>query len=29
MDSTIVLILFLAGWFILNRWILPRMGVNT
>lgn len=25
----IVLVLFLGGWFALNRWILPRFGVPT
>ena len=24
-----IVVLFLAGWFALQRWILPRLGVPT
>ncbi len=24
-----ILLAFLAGWFVLNRWILPRAGIPT
>ena len=24
-----VLAAFVAGWFVLNRWVLPSMGVST
>ena len=29
MKSIFILIGIVAGWFILNRWILPRFGVET
>ncbi len=29
MDDVTTIIAVLAGWFILQRWILPRMGVST
>ena len=29
MDDVATIIAVLAGWFILQRWILPRMGVST
>lgn len=29
MESLITVIAFFAAWFALNRWILPRFGVNT
>lgn len=29
MKDLLLLLGILAGWFILNRWILPRMGVQT
>jgi len=25
----LVFILILGGWFVLNRYVLPRLGVNT
>jgi hypothetical protein len=29
MSDLLVLIAVLAGWIVLNRWLLPRMGVST
>ncbi len=29
MSDTAMLVLFLAGWFILQRFVLPRLGVPT
>ncbi len=32
MDSggqLVVFLAILAGWFVLNRWVLPRAGVST
>ena len=29
MKSIFILIGIVAAWYILNRWILPRFGVNT
>ncbi|QEH34457.1 hypothetical protein OJF2_29960 [Aquisphaera giovannonii] len=29
MSETLVLVGILAGWIILNRWLLPRLGVPT
>jgi p-aminobenzoyl-glutamate transporter AbgT len=29
MNEGIVLILIVAGWFILNRFVLPRFGIRT
>lgn len=29
MQDYLTLGLFLAGWFVLNRWLLPRLGVPT
>ena len=29
MRDTLILLAALAGWFVLQRWILPRMGVAT
>jgi len=29
MNDTLGFILIVAGWIILQRWILPRMGVST
>jgi len=29
MNEGFVLILIVAGWFILNRFVLPRFGVRT
>ena len=29
MRDTLILLAALAGWFVLQRWILPRMGVST
>jgi len=28
-DETLHLLLFLAAWFVLQRWLLPRLGVST
>jgi len=28
-SETLQLLAFLVGWFILMRWLLPRMGVPT
>lgn len=29
MDSILTLLGVFAAWYILNRWVLPRLGVNT
>ena len=29
MSEILILIAFVAGWIILNRWLLPRLGVPT
>lgn len=29
MKEALLMIAFLAGWFILNAWILPKFGVET
>ena len=29
MSDFLILLLFLAGWFALQRWILPRFGIST
>ncbi len=29
MPEWLIVILFVVGWFALQRWILPRMGVPT
>jgi hypothetical protein len=29
MESTLIVIGILVGWFALNRWILPRFGIQT
>lgn len=29
MESALIVIGVLIGWFALNRWILPRFGVRT
>ena len=29
MKELFILIGILAGWYILNRWVLPRFGVQT
>ena len=29
MNDFLVLILFLVAWFVLQRWLLPRLGVPT
>jgi hypothetical protein len=29
MNEGLLLIIIIAGWFILNRYILPRLGVRT
>lgn len=29
MSDTVLLLLIFAGWFVLNRFILPRLGVGT
>jgi len=27
--EALVLLAVVAGWFVLNRWVLPRLGVGT
>jgi len=27
--EALVLLAMVAGWFVLNRWILPKLGVGT
>jgi p-aminobenzoyl-glutamate transporter AbgT len=29
MESALVVIGVLVGWFVLNRWVLPRFGIRT
>jgi hypothetical protein len=29
MDTALVVIGVLVGWIVLNRWVLPRLGVPT
>ena len=29
MESTLIVIGILVGWFALNRWVLPRFGIRT
>ena len=29
MESTLIVIGMLVGWFALNRWVLPRFGIQT
>ena len=29
MKDTLIVIGFLAAWIVLNRWVLPRFGVQT
>lgn len=29
MNELLVFVLFLAGWVVLNRWVLPWLGVPT
>ena len=29
MESTLIVIGILVGWFSLNRWVLPRFGIQT
>jgi hypothetical protein len=29
METALVVIAVLVGWFALNRWVLPRLGVPT
>ncbi len=29
MESTLIVIGILIGWFALNRWVLPRFGIRT
>lgn len=29
MESLITILIFIAGWIILNRFILPKMGIKT
>lgn len=29
MESALIVIGVLIGWFALNRWVLPRFGINT
>ena len=29
MNDLLKLVLFLAGWIVLQRWLLPRLGVPT
>jgi hypothetical protein len=29
MSDFVILLLFLAAWFALQRWILPRFGIST
>lgn len=27
--DSLILIVVLAGWIVLNRWVLPKLGINT
>ncbi len=29
MSETVLILVLLAGWIVLQRWILPRLGVPT
>ncbi len=29
MDSLLTVAIVIAAWFVLNRWILPKLGVGT
>jgi hypothetical protein len=29
MESTLIVVGVLIGWFVLNRWVLPRFGIRT
>jgi hypothetical protein len=29
MESALVVLAVLIGWFALNRWVLPRLGIPT
>ncbi len=29
MESVLIVIGVLIGWFALNRWVLPRLGIRT
>jgi hypothetical protein len=29
METALVVIAVLVGWFALNRWVLPRLGIPT
>jgi hypothetical protein len=29
MESTLIVVAVLIGWFALNRWVLPRFGIRT
>jgi len=28
-ESAVIVIVVLIGWFALNRWVLPRFGIQT
>ena len=29
MDAVLAVVALLIGWFALNRWVLPRLGIQT
>jgi hypothetical protein len=29
MESALIVLAVLVGWFALNRWVLPRLGIPT
>lgn len=29
MQDALLIVLFVVGWFVLQRWLLPRLGVPT
>jgi hypothetical protein len=29
MESVLIVVAVLIGWFALNRWVLPRFGIRT
>ncbi len=29
MNDMLIFILIIVGWFVLQRWILPRLGIQT
>jgi hypothetical protein len=29
MESALIVVGVLIGWFVLNRWVLPRFGIRT